>query len=167
MLRFLKMPENNNLKLNQFKLIALTLIFIMLQIIINAFAKIYIDLLGVLLIVLLVNQLYVYRQLIVIAFLADLIGHWYLGTHLFAVILISFLTDKNYNFYKMSNAIQKNISIIIFYSLFSIIIGSISILTHNIRIDMLSFCIEALILCPCVFLIIHKLFSTTSQDMFY
>ena len=159
--------QDNNLKLSQVKLIILTIFFIMLQLVINATSKIYIDLLGVLLVTILVNQLYVYRQLIVIAFIADLIGHWYLGSHLFAIILISFLTDRNYNFFKISNYLQKNISIIICYILFSLIVGGISLLTHNIRVDYLSFIIETFILCPTVFLIISKIFNNQSADIFY
>ena len=159
--------QDNNLKLNQVKLIILTIFFIMLQLIINSISKIYIDLLGVLLVTVLVNQLYGYRQLIIIAFIADLIGHWYLGTHLFAIVLISFLTDKTYNYFKITNYLQKNISIIIYYSLFSLIIGGISLLTHNIQINFLSFIIEACILCPCIFLVICKIFNNKSPDILY
>ena len=161
------MLENNPPKLNQFKLIGLTCVFMIMQLIINTSSTVYVDILGVLLMILLVNQLYSLQQLIIIAYVADLIGHWYLGSHLFSLILLSFLTDKNFNFYKMSNYWQKNLFIIIFYALFNLVMAIIGVLTHSLKIDLLDFACEAFILCPVIFLIVSRVLATTSVDLFY
>ncbi|MCE2706078.1 MAG: hypothetical protein LW807_03290 [Proteobacteria bacterium] len=159
--------QTSSLKAGQIKLIVLTLFLSIVQLLINSSSIIYADLLGVFLVVLLVNQFCLYRQLIIIAFFADIVGHWYLGTHLFALITISFLADKYFNFYKISNIFQKIISIIVFYSLFNGVITIIGLLTHNIRVDTLSFIIEIIVLCPIMFAIVGKILGLSTVDTLF
>ncbi len=149
------------------KLAIISLITIATQLIINSITSIYVDLLGIFLVILLVNQLANYQQLFILAFLADIIGHWYLGTHLFSLILISFITEKYYNFYKMSNILQKNISIILFFSLFDGIVCLIGLISHNLKIDMLGFAFEIVVFCPLFFFILSRFFKNTSSDFIY
>ncbi|MFN8770877.1 MAG: hypothetical protein ACK5Z5_07900 [Neisseriaceae bacterium] len=116
---------------------------------------------------LLINKLCLFRQLIIIALAADLIGRWYLGTHLFAIVLISFISDKYYNFYKLSGTLQKIISVIIFTGMQFAITAIIGLLTHNIRIDLLSLATEFIILCPLIFLISSKVLKNVFSDIIF
>lgn len=149
------------------KLFMLCLIIIATQLIINSISPIYVDILGMFLVILLMNQISSYQQLFILTFIADIIGHWYLGTHLFSLILISFITEKYYNFYKMSNILQKNISIMLFFSLFNGIICLIGLLSHNLKIDILGFAFEIILFCPLLFFIVNKVFKNTNADFIY
>lgn len=150
-----------------FKLYLLAIIFLIIEISINSYSIIYVDIIGIFLTVLLINKLCLFRQLIIIALAADLIGRWYLGTHLFAIVLISFISDKYYNFYKLSGTLQKIISVIIFTGMQFAITAIIGLLTHNIRIDLLSLATEFIILCPLIFLISSKVLKNVFSDIIF
>lgn len=150
-----------------FKLYFLTILLILAQLFINSTSVIYVDILGVFLIVLLINKFCLFRQLIILAMVADLIGRWYLGTHLFAIILISFFSDRYYNFYKLSGSAQKIISIMIFTIIEFMLNTLIGLLTNSVKIDFFSIATEIIILCPLIFLITAKLLKTPSSDIIF
>ena len=149
------------------KLYLISFFLVILEISINSFALIYVDMVGVFLVILLVNKFCVFRQLIIISIMADLIGQWYLGTHLFTLILISFMSDKYYNFYKLSNFFQKNLFILICTTIQFFTISIIGIIAHHAKIDFLGFFTDFAIFCPTIFLITDKVANTTSTDIIY
>jgi cell shape-determining protein MreD len=86
-------------------------------------------------------------------------GHWYIGSHLFAVIIISFFTQNLFTMYAMGSSIQRTFMISIFYALLSGIISLIGILTHSGFINWLDFGLEVILLCP----LIQWLFSFATK----
>ncbi len=149
----------------QFKWIILVIGLIFCQLIMNSLTIFYVDILGIFLVLILLNDTYQIRTLIVLSLLADLIGHWYLGTHLFAAILISFITGYFVHFYKICNNYQKNFINGIVYSLLVIIITIIGLITHNSSFSWLSYLIEIFLISPLILWILQRYIIRFSADL--
>ncbi len=144
---------------NNIKLLILIFGLMLFQLIINNLTVLYLDCLSVILIILLFRKNSYLKLIIFIAFFTDLIGHWYLGSHLFAVILLSFLSQKLVITYSLSGSLQKMAMISIFYAMLSGIMMLIGLLTGNSFINWIDFSIEVLVLCP-IILWLFNLIST-------
>lgn len=153
------------MQINPLKLYLLILVIAIVQLIINSSTLLYLDIIGMVLVVILVNGIYSLRMLVAIGLFADLIGHWYLGTHLVATILISFLTSSMLNFYRMSSSIQKIIIVGVFYSLLSLIDGLIGLLTHNSNFHLLNYIVELIVLTPIVLWLFNRFIIKISADI--
>ena len=137
--------DRSNIRLNVF-----ILFLAICQIIINNSTCIYVDCLGVVLVILLFNNIISFKSIILLSIVADLIGFWYLGSHLFATIIISFLTGSLVNFYNMSSQLQKRMIVCIFYAILVIITTFIGIITHNSFVNWLNLLVEIFIVCPVI-----------------
>ncbi len=144
---------------NNIRFLLLILSLSIFQLIINSSTIFYIDCLGVILIILLFKKNISLRIIILLSFFTDLMGHWYIGSHLFAVIIISFFTQNLFTMYAMGSSIQRTFMISIFYALLSGIISLIGILTHSGFINWLDFGLEVILLCP----LIQWLFSFATK----
>ena len=127
---------------------------IITQLLINIFTQISFDGLGVVLVILLAYGVYSLRFVVFISLVADLIGHWYLGSHLFAIIIISFIISRLVNYFRMSYFIQKTLIIIIFYSLLVGIMAVINSLLHNYTFSWSEYIAEV-ISCPMILLLFN------------
>ena len=97
------------MQINSIRFILFIIGIAIIQQIVNNSTTIYIDCVGLVLVALLITNTECYfRFLIILSIFADLIGHWYFGTHLLAVILISFISNYIVDFYKICNNLQKN-----------------------------------------------------------
>ncbi len=143
---------------NNIKLFILIFGLMLFQLIINNLTVLYLDCLSVILVILLFRKNSYLKLIIFIAFFTDLMGHWYLGSHLFATILLSFLSQRLVITYSLGGSLQKMVMISVFYVMLSGIMMLIGLLTHNSFINWVDLSIEVLILCP----IILWLFSFTS-----
>lgn len=155
------------MQINNFWLVILTIILALIQSLINNSGIVYIDCVGVVLIALLINGNYPLRIIVANAIFADLIGHWYLGTHLLAIILVSFLTVPLINFYRMSNLIQKNILACLLYTCSLIIIIIVGILTHNIIFNWTNYLLNIFVVCPLILWVLNKLAFKARSDLIY
>lgn len=146
----------------------LILCLIIFQIIINNSTPLYIDCLSVVLVIMLFSSAFSFGTVVLLALLADLIGHWYLGSHLFAIIVLSFLTRPLVNFYRISSYLQMNVTICIFYALVTGIITLIGLGTHNLFISWYDFTIDTFILCPLILALFNLLgIKSSSSDIIY
>ncbi|MBP9743381.1 MAG: hypothetical protein KBD37_08485 [Burkholderiales bacterium] len=153
---------------NNIRFILLILCLSTLQIIINNSTKLYIDCLSVVLVIMLFSSAFSLGIVVLLALLADLIGHWYLGSHLFAVLILSFLTTPLVNFYRISSYLQMNVTICIFYAILTGIIALIGLSTHNLFISWYDFTIDTFILCPLVLALFNLLgIKSSSSDIIY
>jgi cell shape-determining protein MreD len=134
------------------------------QLIVNNTTILYIDCLTILLVIFLLEGLFSIKIILVISLLADLFGHWYLGTHLLAIILISFPIKNLVNFYKLSNTLQKIVLNGIFTFITYIIIELIDILLHNSSINWVNLLIEVIVLNPILLLISNILINKLPFD---
>jgi hypothetical protein len=155
-----------NNSLGKIKLYLLIIVLSITQILINSSSKIYLDIMGILLIILLTNRAILFYQLILFSIIADLIGKWYLGTHLFSIILLSLISNKYFNFYNMLSYTNKNILVIIYAILQCVIISLIGVATNSSSFNLLNQLIELIIVCPCVLLLVNKLFNNTPESTF-
>ena len=145
------------MRINGFRLTLLTIFIASLQLLVNSQTSLYLDGEGVILVLLLISGGYTLRTLILISFFADLIGHWYLGSHLFAILLLSLLTGSIISFFHVCSFLQKTFILMVFYAMFSAIMTTIDLCTHNVLTGGLNFAIELVILCP----VICMLFNIT------
>ena len=75
--------------LKNLRLIIFVLILLVIQFLINNLSIFYVDLLGIILITLLIEGKSSWLALVLLSLIADLFGHWYLGSHLFAIVILS------------------------------------------------------------------------------
>jgi cell shape-determining protein MreD len=141
------------MRISKLKLSILIIFISCLQLLINSQTSLYLDCIGIVLVLLLISDSYSLKMLIILSFYADLIGHWYLGSHLFATLLLSFLTGAIVRFFYMCSTLQKISILVFFYTLFVVIITAINLITHNFSTDSVSFLVEAIILCPIIFIL--------------
>lgn len=137
------------------------------QILINTSTNLYLDLMGIVIIILLLHNNYSLRSLIIITLVADIIGHWYLGTHLFAAIFITFLSGHMANFFNLSTFLKKSIIISFFYTIFSLIILLIDLCLHNQGIHPIDMVIEIFIFVPIILKILNNLLIKHSEDIIF
>lgn len=155
--------QQSNLKL-AILIIALSIF----QVIINNSTILYIDCLSVILVALLFNKNLPLRLIIGISLFADLMGHWYLGSHLFGAILLSFLSQRMVIFFSLSSKFQQCFIISIFYAMLTGVLTTIGLLTHNTFINWLNFSIEIFVLCPVIFGLLHLTYVRWySSDIIY
>ncbi len=155
------------MQINNFRLIMLTTVLALLQLLINSNGIVYLDCVGAVLIALLVSSNYSLRIIVISAIFADLIGHWYLGTHLLAIILVDFIAAPLINFYRMSNFIQKNILTCFLYACSLTITILVGIITHNAIFNWTNFFLNIFIICPLVLGLINRWASKAYSDLIY
>ena len=135
---------------SNFKLFSLIFVLFVFQLIFNSLTLFYTDSLGIILVILLFRKYVHLRLIIFLALFADLMGHWYLGSHLFAVILLSFLSQRLIVMYYLAGPLQKVAMVSVFYSMLALILMLIGSLMHNISINWANFGIDVLIFCPVI-----------------
>ena len=120
------------MQIKRMHLIIFVVVIAIVQLVINnATTFIYLDCMGVLLMVLLLSAGYLWSNVIILSLFSDLIGHWYLGSHLLAFTLLSFIAGYFNNYYKMSTFVQRSVLLIIFYSLMRAILALIEFILHT------------------------------------
>lgn len=140
---------------------------IILQLFINIFIPDKIDLLGILSLIILINRYTSYPKLFILSIIADLIGPYYIGTHFLSLLIISFISDRYYNFYKILTHFQKNIVIITFILLFELIINIVRIITNNTS-NYINSIIFSIIVLPFIYIIIHSIYNKNyNKDNLY
>lgn len=137
-----------------------------IQIVINNTTGFYVDIIGALMVVLLFNPNYSLKSLILLALFADLIGIWYLGSHLVAGILLSFLVKTIMNFYNMCAILQKTIIMIIAYSCLYLILFVLGVIYNNWLFEIKSYALDAFIIMPLVFYTANALKSPIKSSLF-
>lgn len=155
------------MRTNNFKLILYILAIAIIQILINNSSKLYLDLTGIIIIILLLSNNYNYNSLIILTIFSDLIGHWYIGTHLLAGLLITFLTGNVTNFFNISNFIHKSVLVAFFYTIFLFIILLIDLCLHNIAVDWIDFIIEIFICTPIILKILNNVLNKHTEDIIF
>lgn len=151
--------------INKFKLTILILVTAFVQLLINNQTALYLDCVSIILVVLLLSGNYTLGMLVSIALFADFIGHWYLGSHLFAALVLSFLAKPVIRFFHICSIYQKIFLLILFYFMFVSITTAIDLITHNVLISGLSFAIETIVFCPIVFILFKYSIIKNSENI--
>jgi cell shape-determining protein MreD len=154
------------MRINSFRFIIFILCIAIIQQIVNTSTPIYVDCLGAVLVALLITDMgYRIKSLVILATFADLIGHWYFGTHLLAIILLSFISKFITNYYRICNSLQKTIICGLFYAILLLTIGLIGIITHNNNFSWISFIVEISIINPIILWLLHLFIIKTPLDI--
>lgn len=140
-------------------------VLIVCQLAINNLTIIYVDCLGVLLAILLAYNSFSIRAVILLSIISDLVGHWYIGSHLFASVLVSFVTGYFTNFYRMSNFVQRYVLVVIFYSIFKGILLLLDKALGNSISTAYSYPVEIGIILPITFIIFSRYIIKASSDI--
>lgn len=151
-----------NLRFTLYSLLLMTI-----QIMINNFTPIYVDLLGVFLVIILLNGEFAWRQLIILSLIADLIGHWYLGTHLCATLMVSFLIQPLVNFYLVCTMLQRIIFIEIFYILSALVIILIELIAKQYQVNLQNYLVQLIVIVPLTSLLVNSLFVRRNDNMVF
>lgn len=141
-----------------FRLILFVIILTILELLINSSTKFYVDLLGIFLIIVLLRGHYSFKLILTLAIIADLIGHWYLGSHLLAIMLISFLSDQVINFFHMNNLWNKIVTAEVFYFILVGLLLLLGMLTHNTGFHWQNYFCEVVLVLPIILIIFNYLF---------
>lgn len=146
----------------------MSLIMVFTQFMINNFTIFYVDIFGAIIVVAIMIGSYSWLSLICLSLLADLLSHWYLGTHLIALVLISIVSSKIVNFYKISNAINKFVIVAFYYSLLSLIIVIIEFATGRVFFSASNLLFQIFVVIPVVQLMVHLISKKNkSNSLFY
>ena len=155
------------MKKNNFKFIPSVIILAIIQLSINNTTIFYVDLLGALTVILLLSDNYTFNSLLIITIFSDLIGHWYIGTHLFAAVLLTFLLSVITNFFSISSFLHKIMILMFFYTIFLLIILGIDLLTHNVVIHWSSFILEIVVFAPIILKFLNNGLIKRSEDVIF
>lgn len=105
--------------LDNISLICITIILAIIQVSINNLNLFYLDLIAILLSIMLFFNFTqsIVTKIIAVSIFADLFSCFFLGTHLFATIMLSFFSHRMIKFYNILTNNQKIFFIAIFYCL--------------------------------------------------
>ena len=155
------------MKINKIKMIALVILLTFVELFINNSTSIYVDLVGILLVIWITNDSYSLRSIIMLSLIADLIGHWYLGSHLLIILLLSFTITNFTRFYQICGFWQKNILLLIFYSIFSAGLLLVAWLTNQYTFYWLSYVFEIIIFIPMINYLFARVVDNSSDDLIF
>lgn len=150
---------------NHSRIFIITIMLYLFQVIINNTTSLYLDTLTLLVVIALLNNTFSIITLAVISLFADLGGHWYLGTHVLAMVFISFITKGFVNFYKICSTLQKLVLNSLFTTLVYIMIFAIDVAMHKSNVSWPSFLVEIIIINPIVFWILNILVTKVYVDV--
>lgn len=153
------------MRISKLGFIITVLLLTILQQVINQNTTLYLDIVGVVAISVLLNIEYTLTTLAIVSIFADLVGHWYLGTHLFASIITSLLTQSVINFYRMCNPLQKAFFASVFYLILLLLVALIGYITHNIVVSITNFILNIIIVCPITMYILNRYAYKISPDI--
>ncbi|MDD3265632.1 MAG: hypothetical protein PHC75_00450 [Burkholderiales bacterium] len=153
---------------NNLKYLIMLLAAVFTQFMVNNFTIFYVDIFGAVLVIALLLGSYSWLFLICLSLLADLLSHWYLGTHLIGMVLISIMSDKIVNFYRISNPLNKFVIAVFYYLLLFFIIVLIGFITKKVFFSVTSLLFQIFVVLPIVQLIVHALAKKNkSNSLFY
>lgn len=153
---------------NNLRLIIFCLILLIVQFLINNLTIFYVDLFGIILVLLLLIGNKSWSKLIFISIAADLFGHWYLGCHLFGIVILSLFSTNFISFYKICNSFQKIFIANIFFILLNLIIYAIDFVIDKRFNSLSSILVEVMIFLPLIQLTLDKLVNKSpSEFIFY
>ncbi|AUR51529.1 hypothetical protein CUN60_04235 [Aquella oligotrophica] len=152
---------------NNLRFIILCTVLVFLQFTINNFTIFYVDVIAILLVSLLLRGNLIWLQLIILSFIGDLIGHWYLGSHLLAVVIISFFTGKVANFYRMCGWFPRMIISMFYFALFFFVIYLIELSTHRVFTSVDSLIFQLLVILPLVQFVLEKLTVRKPSEYYF
>jgi hypothetical protein len=109
--------------------ILIWIIFI-LQIVINSYSGHYVDIAVILLIIFILENKTSFNFIIYYALFADCISKWYLGSHLFVIVVINMIASCLIKFYDISDFLGKIILIYLLYVISNILLTAIYDVSH-------------------------------------
>lgn len=153
---------------NNLKYSILLLIMVFIQFMVNNFTIFYVDIFGAILVVAILLGSFSWIFLICLSLLADFLSHWYLGTHLIGLVLVSMMSNKIINFYRISNPLNKFMIAMFYYLVLCFIILIIDFVTRRMFFSASSLLFQIFIVLPIVQLIVHVLAKKNRSDsLFY
>ena len=152
---------------NNIKLSLVLFVLLIIQFITNNVSSYYVDLIGMLLIFLTLYGSYNFLYIIGISLVAELFGYWYIGEHLIAIVILSFIATKISRLFSICNWIQKLIVIESFFCVMSLIIFAINKIFNAHSDYLLSFLIQIFIFIPILQIIYEKFILTKRSDILW
>lgn len=154
--------------LRNLRLILFVLSLLITQFLINNLSIFYVDLLGVVLIITLMENKSSWLMLVILSLVADLFGHWYLGSHLFAILMLSTFSVRMSRFYLLCGWINRNVIANFFFILMSGVIYLIDISLGKTFTSLSSIVLELVLLMPLVqFAFSHIVHVKSSEFIWY
>lgn len=152
---------------NKVSFIIFCIILVVAQFLTNNFSIFYVDLFAILLVSLLLRGNLLWMQLIILSFVGDLIGHWFLGTHLLAVVLLSYFTNKIANFYRMCGWFPRTLISIFYLAIFYLIVYIVELSTKRVVTSLDDILVQLLVFLPLVQLVLNLLTTQKSSEYYF
>lgn len=154
--------------LRNLRLILFVLSLLITQFLINNLSIFYVDLLGIILIITLIENKSSWLTLVILSIIADLFGHWYLGSHLFAILLLSGLSARMSRFYLLCGWVNRTMIANFFFLLMGLVIYLLDILLGKTFTSLPSIALELFFLMPLVqFIFNHFVHVKSSEFIWY
>ena len=153
--------------LKNLRLIIFVLILLVIQFLINNLSIFFFFLLGIILITLLIEGKSSWLALVLLSLVADLFGHWYLGSHLFAIVILSVFSVRVNRFYQLCGWVNRSFIANFFFLLMSLVIYLIDILLAKTFTSLYSITLELVLLMPLVQFILTHLVNLKSTEFIW
>ncbi len=153
--------------ISSLRLVLFCILLTVIQFAINNFTIFYVDIFAILLVAILMRGNVAWAQLISLSIYADLVGHWYLGSHLLAITIVSIVSPKFVNFYRMCSFFQRNIILSMFYLVMTAIIFIVELATGKVFTSKLSLVLELLVILPVIQVLLNNfIFKRPTEYLF-
>lgn len=153
--------------LRHLRLILFVLSLLITQFLINNLSIFYVDLLGIVLIITLIENKSSWLVLVTLSLVADLFGHWYLGSHLFAILLLSGLSTRMSRFYLLCGWINRTMIANFFFLLMGLVIYLLDLALGKTFTSLFSIALELFFLMPLVQFIFNTFVHAKSSEFIW
>lgn len=153
--------------LRNLRLILLLIVLAITQFIVNDFTIFYIDVIGVVSLSLLLEGKSNWWKLILISIFADLIGHWYLGTHLLAIVLLSFFSGSFNRYYQLCGWVNRSFIVVIYFLVMNLIIYGIDIVIGKTFFTFPNLALEVFVVVPIVQVWLKLITQKSTEFIWY
>lgn len=153
--------------LRHLRLILFVLSLLITQFLINNLSIFYVDLLGIVLIITLIENKSSWLVLVTLSLVADLFGHWYLGSHLFTILLLSGLSTRMSRFYLLCGWINRTMIANFFFLLMGLVIYLLDLALGKTFTSLFSIALELFFLMPLVQFIFNTFVHAKSSEFIW
>lgn len=153
--------------LRNLRLILFVLSLLITQFLINNLSIFYVDLLGIVLIITLIENKSSWLVLVILSIVADLFGHWYLGSHLFAILLLSWLSTRTSRFYLLCGWVNRTVIANFFFLLMGLVIYLLDLVLGKTFTSLSSIALELFFLMPLVQFIFNTFVHAKSSEFIW
>lgn len=153
--------------LRNLRLILLLVVLAITQFIVNDFTIFYIDVIGVVSVSLLLEGKSNWGKLMLISIFADLIGHWYLGTHLLAIVILSFFSGNFNRYYQLCGWLNRSFIVVIYFLVMNLIVYGIDLAIGKTFFTIPNLLLEVFVVVPIVQIWLKLITPESTEFIWY